>query len=122
MGGRLIDRLLDANHQVLVVSRSAESVHRRWGDRVEALVRDTQEEFPKERLAGTECVIHLMGESLSAFRRTAKKRHRIYASRIETTTILVDALPESCHTFLCGSAIGIYPSSATARYMETTSL
>lgn len=122
LGSRLVGKCLTEWHAVAVVSRSAESVRKRRWERVQPIVRDAVSAFPGEQLKWTECVVHLMGESLAAFRRSNRKKERIWNSRIHTTGALVSVLPDSCHTFVCGSAIGIYPSSASQQYTERTVL
>jgi uncharacterized protein (TIGR01777 family) len=62
-------------------------------------------------------IIHLAGESIAApLRWTQEKKNRIYRSRIRSTQSLVQQLLNTSHnvsTFICASAIGIYPSSST---------
>ena len=60
-------------------------------------------------------IIHLAGESVaSLFRWNDQKKNRISRSRIRSTQALVQQLrdtPNQVSTFVCASAIGIYPSS-----------
>ena len=60
-------------------------------------------------------LVHLAGESIaSTIRWNQQKKNRIYRSRIRSTQSLVQQLAQSDHnisTFVCASAIGIYPSS-----------
>lgn len=64
------------------------------------------------RLQGTELLIHLAGAPIIG-RWTKKYRREIYDSRIVTTRNLVGALylmTEKPRTFICASAVGIYPN------------
>ena len=60
-------------------------------------------------------IIHLAGESIaSPLRWNDQKKNRISRSRIRSTQALVQQLrdiPNKVTTFVCASAIGIYPSS-----------
>ena len=60
-------------------------------------------------------VIHLAGESIaSPLRWTEQKKNRLVRSRIRSTQALVQQfrdVPNRIHTFICASAVGIFPSS-----------
>jgi uncharacterized protein (TIGR01777 family) len=60
-------------------------------------------------------IIHLAGESVAApLRWTDKKKTRIRQSRVTSTQVLADQLNTTSSmvdTFICASAIGIYPST-----------
>src|ERR1700680_4073729 len=65
-----------------------------------------------ESLASADAVIHLAGEPV-AQRWTPKAKQRIYASRVEGTRSLVNAISKNAHrpkVLVCASAIGIYGS------------
>ncbi len=94
-----------------------------WGKNVDVhLWREEWTPFPKQALEGVEAVIHLMGENIGDSRWTAEKKKRILESRTLSTRQLVDALHSSVHTFICASAIGIYPSDPEQAYDESTPL
>lgn len=115
----LVDSLLMYGHVVWVVSRSKEKVTALWWERVEWIQRDPyHDDFPWRDIELAEVVIHLMGEPLSVWRWSKKKRIRLRDSRVMTTNKLVKALPESCHTFICASAIGWYPSLRKGVFTE----
>jgi uncharacterized protein (TIGR01777 family) len=63
-------------------------------------------------------LIHLAGESIAApIRWSQKKKNRLVRSRVRATQALVQQLettPHQIHTFICASAIGIYPDSTQA--------
>ena len=68
-------------------------------------------------------MIHLAGESVFALRWSAAKKHRIYASRAEGTTLLSQTLAElerPPRAFLAASAIGIYGSRGREALTETS--
>lgn len=93
------------------------------GHRVARLVREPNDARPDaiawdpvagriDRVALERCdaVVHLAGEGISG-RWTAAKKSRIYASRVDGTRVLVDALTRLTHpprTLLAASAIGYY--------------
>ena len=60
-------------------------------------------------------IVHLAGESVAAaVRWDQQKKNRIRRSRVRSTQALATQLqekPNQVHTFICASAIGIYPSS-----------
>lgn len=65
-----------------------------------------------EKLNCADAVIHLAGEPV-AQRWTPEAKQRIYASRVEGTRDLVNAISKSVHrprVLICASAIGIYGS------------
>lgn len=64
-----------------------------------------------ERLAGVDTVIHLSGANVAAGRWTPKYKREIVASRLDTTSALVDAITKlnpRPRVLVCASAIGIY--------------
>ncbi|MBN1817835.1 MAG: TIGR01777 family oxidoreductase [Sedimentisphaerales bacterium] len=74
-------------------------------------IRNHTEEWSK--LNGLDAVIHLAGESIAG-RWSPEKKKRIYASRVNSTQLLAQALAESQvvakppRVFLCASAVGYY--------------
>ena len=62
-------------------------------------------------LEGTDAVVHLAGETISALRWTADKRRRIRESRVRGTDMLARAvagLSRKPHVFVCAGATGYY--------------
>lgn len=107
VGNRLVDRLLERDHEVVAVSRGA----RASSDRVRWVQWDPMSgPAPSEAVAGIEAVIHLAGETVVG-RWTNAKKQRIVDSRVVGTRNLIAGLvahgvtPES---FVSASAIGYY--------------
>lgn len=71
-------------------------------------------------VAGFQAVINLAGESV-AERWNARKKQRIYTSRVNATTLLsqtIAGLPVKPKAFLCASAIGYYGNRGDAMLTE----
>ena len=100
IGSHLGSKFEKDNQQVVAISR--ESLY----GKPEELARV---------LSGVDVVIHLAGAPIIA-RWTTKNRQEIYDSRIQTTRNLVHAmklLEKKPETFICGSAVNIYPFDGT---------
>jgi len=82
IGRALCEKLKEAGHEVLIVSRNPEKADILWD-----IAKGTLE---AEKLEGLNAVFHLAGEPI-ARRWTGKAREEIYRSRIESTRLLVDA-------------------------------
>lgn len=104
----LTKQLLAHGHTITVVSRNHHTVQKYFGDTVSSLQR---EEISTQKLQWTACIIHLAWAPIDSFPWTKSTKDTIYNSRIDTTRLLVNNLPSSCHTFICGSATWYYPSS-----------
>jgi hypothetical protein len=110
IGRRLVARLEEKGHAVVVTSRDCAGARARLGATVDCAEWDYRSQpFPASALEGVGVVFHLMGENIGGGRWTAAKKKALRGSRIESTDKLVRALPESVTDFLCASAIGIYP-------------
>ncbi len=107
LGSALSRRLLDEWHQLTIVGRSTRKITQMYGESVRALTRD---QLSPETLDWCEVCIHLAGKSIISLPWTQKNKNAIRNSRIHTTKNIVDSLPDSCHTLLCASATGYYPS------------
>lgn len=109
IGGRLIGRLLERKHRLLLLGRRRPG---RLPDGVTFFTWDANSGAapPVEALEGSEAVIHLAGEPV-AQRWTASAKEKIRSSRVGGTAALLGALqPLSSkpHVFIGASAIGYY--------------
>ena len=105
IGSRLRGRLVGAGHTVTVVSRGAA------GDVTWA------PEAIRTAVAASDAVVHLAGENLFDRRWSARQKHTLHASRVDTTRLLAEAVAEAgCRAFITGSAIGFYGTSAERRF------
>jgi len=107
IGKELWKSLLTQGHKLIVVSRNKAKASSIFGSAIQVL---TREKINSISLQWIECVIHLAWSSLSDFPRNKTKKAIMRDSRIDTTRFLVNSLPDSCHSFICGSAIGYYPT------------
>ncbi len=98
VGKKLSASLIGARHEVLAIPRH-------WFSLDHSTLADN--------LKGAECVIHLAGAPILR-RWTKSNRKAIYDSRINTTQQLTRAMAQMKdppHTFICASAVGIYPET-----------
>jgi hypothetical protein len=116
LGQWLVKKLLKQDHTITILSRSKSKVESVFGDMVAVVLWDT---LQSKDLEWIEAVIHLAGAPLFRFPWSTSYKKTIYNSRIHTTRKLVAVLPESCHIFLCWSAVWYYPSSEEIVYDET---
>lgn len=105
VAGHLIAKLLAAGHELRVLGR-------RRVDPFPFFRWDLTGEVPQEALESCEAVVHLAGETV-AQRWTADSKRRIYASRVDSTKQLVDAMEKRAakpRVLLAASAVGFYGS------------
>lgn len=115
VGRRLVGRLHDKNHDVVVLSRNAakasQTLH---GSKIHAFDWSADSHPPPiEAFDGVGVIFHLAGDSVSEGRWTAAKRRRIRDSRILGTRHLVDAIEKlktRPKSLVSASAIGYYGS------------
>ncbi|MBD3161113.1 MAG: TIGR01777 family protein [Candidatus Eisenbacteria bacterium] len=108
IGSALVPFLTTGGHEVVRLVRGERNAGPDtivWDPASGALDRDA--------LEGFDAVIHLSGENLASGRWTEAKKHRLTASRVETTRLLAKTLAglaQPPRTFVCASAIGYYGS------------
>jgi uncharacterized protein (TIGR01777 family) len=120
VGKHLVKRLLDDNHSLAVIGRSAEKIKAVFGETVHSV---TWSELDSLAPAEFDVVINLAGENISNKRWTDAVKSRIVASRVEATRQLADWCLKSTarkpHLYNT-SAIGIYGCQASAVQTEAT--
>lgn len=111
IGSALCRKLRAEGHQVVALSRDADSARRRVPEISEAHDWDLlREPAPTLALQGTDAVVHLAGETVTG-RWTQAKRQAIRDTRVVGTRHLVRAMrsaDKAPGAFVCGSAIGFY--------------
>jgi len=117
IGRALCKRLALENHQVLrlVRSKSSEENCLFWDPRAGILEKD--------ELEGIDALIHLAGHNIVSKRWSEKEKERIYASRVQGTTLLKDTILElktPPKSVLCASAIGYYSDRGEEIITEET--
>jgi uncharacterized protein len=96
IGRHLVRGLTERGDEVVVLSRSAETVERAFGNTVRAVVYDPLERGQwYEALNGSNAVVNLAGEQVVGRRYTSEIKRRVRESRIETTHRLVEAIAEA---------------------------
>jgi uncharacterized protein (TIGR01777 family) len=111
IGRRLIVELLQARHEVTVLSRRPENVHNIFpAVRVEFWDAKTGSVLVNI-LDGAGAVINLTGESIAAKRWSSMQKKRILSSRIDSTCAIVNAIEQTHHrpsVLLNASAVAYY--------------
>jgi len=99
VGTAVVRALVARGDSIIALSRDAERAKRVLGPDVTAVTADLQQQGAwTAAVAGTDAVVHLAGESVSARRWDARQKQRIRDSRVEATRTLVEvitALPAS---------------------------
>lgn len=107
IGRNLCRALLDAGHQLTVLSRKPQSVKRKCGNAVEAISSLSQ--WDDKRVF--DAVINLAGEPIVDARWTESYKKALWDSRVSLTEELVKRIRLATHkpaVLLSGSAIGYY--------------
>src|SRR5579864_7355263 len=86
IGTRLTEALRSAGHEVVTLGRGA-SADYSW---------DAGSDAPAEVFEGANAVVHLAGEPV-AQRWTPEAKQRIYASRVDGTRNLINAISQNAH-------------------------
>ena len=131
VGRELLPLLLQAGHQLTVVSRrlargyDAEraSGALTWLQLDPASTTSWQDADLLDALQQADGVVNLAGEPIAEKRWSPSHLRVLEASRLETTRLLVEAmgaLPTPPGVLVNASAIGFYGTSTTARYVETS--
>ena len=78
----------------------------------------------REALTGADALLHLAGEPVVGVRLTQAQKEAAWASRVDTTKLLVSAMERSAAppgVFVCGSAVGYYGTRLDAETLVETS-
>lgn len=111
IGRKLIEALLQRGDSVLLLTRSPERAQKSLPKGARAAFWDPLKEGSwLEEVGHAQAVVHLAGEPVVT-RWTDEARKAIFASRVDSTRLLVRAMREAKEkpsVFLCASAIGFY--------------
>jgi uncharacterized protein (TIGR01777 family) len=111
IGRRLIVELLQARHEVLVLSRRPKNVSKIF-PAVRAEFWDAKtSSILVNILDGASAAINLTGESIAAKRWSSLQKQKILSSRIDSTRAIVNAIEQTHHrpsVLLNASAVGYY--------------
>lgn len=117
IGQKLVARLLQKNHNVIVLSRSEEKVKKIFHGKVKAIKWNPYSEnsiSKIDELEGINSFVHLAGENVMSRRWNEEHKKNIYESRINSTKSLFTILSElkdKPESFISASAVGFYDNS-----------
>jgi uncharacterized protein len=106
VGSALCHKLVERGDDLTVLTRNVATAQRRVGVPVKAV-----EAAVDADLATTDAVVNLAGLPIADRRWTVKRKQALYASRVDLTNQLIDALAEQKHrpkVLVSASAIGYY--------------
>jgi len=127
VGSRLVERLQSEGHQILVLTRSAESAKRVFPvaafPNVEIMAYSPLESGAWQRsISGCDAVVNLAGAPIAESRWTAERKQEISDSRKLGTRKIVEAIAQANPkptVLVNSSAIGYYGTSETATFEES---
>ena len=128
VGSRLVERLSQAGHSVVVFTRNLGHANRVFPSSSFPTVTNiaytpTQAGEWQQAIAGCDGVVNLAGEPIAESRWTPERKRMIVESRQLTTRLLVEAIAQADpkpSVLVSGSAIGYYGTSETASFDETS--
>ncbi|TVQ17801.1 MAG: TIGR01777 family protein [Leptolyngbya sp. DLM2.Bin15] len=128
VGSRLVERLSQAGHSVVVFTRNLGHANRVFPSSSFPTVTTiaytpTQAGEWQQAIAGCDGVVNLAGEPIAESRWTPERKRMIVESRQLTTRLLVEAIAQADpkpSVLVSGSAIGYYGTSETASFDETS--
>ncbi|MBI4783950.1 MAG: TIGR01777 family protein [Oscillatoriophycideae cyanobacterium NC_groundwater_1537_Pr4_S-0.65um_50_18] len=128
VGSRLVERLQQAGHTVLVLSRDADRARRMFPSttfpNVEILsYSPLQSGDWQQQISGCDGVVNLAGAPIAESRWTPERKQEILESRTLGTQKIVEAIAQANpkpSVLVNSSAIGYYGTSETATFDETS--
>lgn len=125
VGQVLVRQLLDAGHEVVVLTRNIAKAALSLGSKCKYYQWTDMEALPPvEAFEGADGVINLMGETISK-RWDEQQKKKIVSSRINGTRRLVEAIEKTTKkpkVFVSTSAVGIYGSRGSEELNESSNL
>ncbi len=118
VGKRLVDRLLEAGHEVVALSRAPEVTELELPVRCTTFRWDPEVgNLDDEALDGVDAIVQLAGESVGDGRWTPARKASILDSRVAATRLLINAVndrpaEDRPGVFVSASAIGFYGDRA----------
>lgn len=112
VGRPLLKRLIESQHEVVLLSRNSESAKNSLGLPVQIFAWDPEAAPPpKAAYEGIDAIVHLAGESIAAGRWSEAQKKKILNSRTLSTRNLLKGAVEAkaqLKVIVAASAIGIY--------------
>ncbi|WP_414530731.1 TIGR01777 family oxidoreductase [Nodularia chucula] len=129
VGSRLVERLHQEGHKILVLTRNTSSAQRvfpsgAFPDVEIVAYTPTISGAWQDSIAGCDAVVNLAGEPIADERWTAEHKEKILKSRQLGTEKIVEAIAKANpqpSVLVNASAIGYYGTSETATFNETSS-
>jgi uncharacterized protein len=124
IGRKLIEALLSAQHETIVLSRSPERAGMIFPSAAVQFWDGKTSDGITHILEGTDAVINLSGESIAARRWTRVQKERILSSRIQSTQALLGAIKQTKRkpsVLLNASAVGYYGNVPDGGVTESSS-
>ncbi|HLO89444.1 MAG TPA: TIGR01777 family oxidoreductase [Nostocaceae cyanobacterium] len=128
VGSRLVERLHQEGHQLLVLTRNTSHAHKVFPREafpnleILAYVPDASGSW-QQAIAGCDGVVNLAGESIAQGRWSTERKQKILNSRKLGTQKIVEAIAQAHpkpSVLVNASAIGHYGTSETATFDETS--
>ena len=119
IGRILCHRLLDLDHELIVLSRRPEQVSKLCGDAVAAI--SNLDDLPTNESIGA--IINLSGEGIADARWTRRRKQKLLDSRIDITEQLIAYVAKAKHKLsimISGSAVGYYGNNYDTEHDEIT--
>lgn len=124
IGKNLVQRLVNAGHSVIVLSRRETSAAADANDKVQHVRWDGKTTGAwSDHFRGAEVIINLAGEPIAGKRWTLKQKEKIIQSRIAPTKALVTAIQQASPRpglLLNASAVGYYGSVEKGEVYESS--
>lgn len=112
IGQRLIKKLREANHSLVLLSRNSSEARRHYGSTLQVELWDAKTQGAwAHHLDGADAIINLTGESIAGKRWTQTQKQKILASRVDATNVIVEALGKANkkpQVLVNASAVGYY--------------
>lgn len=112
IGQRLIKKLREGNHSLVLLSRNASTARQRYGSSLQVEQWDARTLGDwAQHLDGSDAVINLAGESIGGKRWSQAQKQKILSSRIDATNAIVEALGKANkkpQVLVNASAVGYY--------------
>ncbi|CEA03323.1 Epimerase family protein [Metalysinibacillus saudimassiliensis] len=121
VGKALTALLKDKGHDVIILTRGESKVQ----DGVQYVQWLTPTSSPATEIKQADAFVNLAGVSLNSGRWTDKRKFEIYDSRMQATITIaeiIEALDTKPEVLVNASAVGIYPTSTSAIYTESSSV
>ena len=119
IGRILCHRLLDLDHELIVLSRRPEQVSKLCGDAVAAI--SNLDDLPTDE--SIDAIINLSGEGIADARWTRRRKQKLLDSRIDITEQLIAYVAKAKHKLsimISGSAVGYYGNNYDTEHDEIT--